>query len=122
MSGTNTGGTLNRLVWSVNYAVSGGAPVYGNAGLSLNTWSHVAVTKFGTTISLFINGNLDKTATVTATPTTSSAYKLYVGAASYDPTGTQRSLTGYIDDLRITKGVARYITNFTPPIARMPNQ
>jgi len=120
MSGTNIGGTLNRLIWGVNYGSGGGAPVYGNAGLSLNTWSHVAVSKSGTTISLFINGNLDKTATVTATPTTSSSYKLYLGAASYDPTGTQRSLTGYIQDARITKGYARYLYNFIPPDAAFP--
>lgn len=115
LTGSSAGGTLNRLVYGVNASASGGAPLYGVSGVPLNTWTHIAVTKFGTTVRFFINGNLDTSGTVTATPTVSSSYFFYVGTQAFDPTATTRQFAGYIDDLRITKGIARYTSNFTPP-------
>jgi hypothetical protein len=71
---------------------------------------------------VFINGNQDGSATSSATPTTTSSSRLYVGTGAYDPGSVNRTITGYIDDLRITKGVARYTANFTPPSAPFPTQ
>jgi hypothetical protein len=82
---------------------------------SLNAWTHVAVSYDGTTSRLFFNGVSQGTSTTALQSQTLSTW--YVGQR-YDGT---RPFNGYIDDLRITKGYARYTANFTPPTAALPN-
>lgn len=96
------------------YATTSTTGQKATTSLSLNTWSYVAWTRSGTTLRCFINGTLITTFTnsvVVANPTVG------VGATS---AGLYK-YAGYIDDLRITKGIARYTANFTPPTAAFPN-
>lgn len=83
--------------------------------VSLNTWTHVATTRSGTTIRLFKNGTLIKSGTDSTSWTQSGAR---VGVVF----GTTYPMKGYIDDLRITKGVARYTANFTVPDRAFPDK
>ena len=81
-----------------------------------NQWVHVAAVKNGTTLTLYQNGVSVASATQSATiidggKTTTVGYQLGQPTAMY--------WDGYIDDLRITKGVARYTANFTPPTAAL---
>ena len=90
-----------------------------NNSVALNTWAHLAVVRVGTTFTVYVNG------ISLGTATSSSAFNLSLTSGTYVGRwggGTNYEWVGYIDDLRITKGVARYVTNFTPPVARMPNQ
>lgn len=78
--------------------------------LTANTWHHVAATRSGTTLRLFVNG------VQRASRTDSSNYTiqgLYIGANANGADG----YLGYLDDIRITKGVARYTSNFDVPTA-----
>ena len=54
------------------------------------------------------------------TQTNSTAYNLSVTSTTIGSQGSSYVMTGYIDDLRITRGYARYTANFTPPTAPLP--
>jgi hypothetical protein len=84
--------------------------------LTTGSWIHIAVTRSSGTIRTFINGTQDKS--VSNTTTYNGTYDL-IGVWRYS--GSDFYLNGYIDDLRITKGIARYTTTFTPPTAALPD-
>ncbi len=110
---TNADNTVRLFVNSVDVITS-------SAVLTNNTWHHVAVCRSGTSTKLFING--------TQSGSTYTDTNNYLNGANRPVIGTQgvtlgaSVLNGYIDDLRVTKGVARYTANFTPPTAAFPNQ
>ena len=83
---------------------------------SANTWYHLAVSRQGTSLKFFVNGTQ---AGSTLTDSTNYTGTYLVVGALYD---TPYCIDGYIDDFRITKGVARYTANFTPPTSAFPNQ
>lgn len=82
-----------------------------------NQWNHVAVTRASGTLRIFVNGVQGFSGAVTGNLTAASL--IYIGGQNFSSPAT---MTGYIDDLRITKGVARYTANFTPPTAAFPDQ
>lgn len=86
---------------------------------SNNAWHHVAVTRSGSTLRLFVDGVQESSTTVSFTIATNNSGPLVIGGGAYAP--TTRSFSGYIDELRITKGVARYTANFTAPTAPFPD-
>jgi hypothetical protein len=103
---------------SITYHVgSTQAIVATNAMPSANTWYHLAVSRNGNSTKMFING-IQVGSTYTDT-TNYVAGPLYIGTNStfiFD-----RFWTGYIDDLRISKGIGRYTNNFTAPTSILAN-
>ncbi len=82
--------------------------------ITVGSWIHFALVRSGTTTVLYING----TALITLTSDSTNYSTPYIGlGAIYD--ATSYPLGGYIDDLRITKGYARYTTTFTPPTSAL---
>jgi hypothetical protein len=105
----------NQLTFNFNYS---GVIVAGASAIPINTWNHVAVTRVGNTFRLFLNGQINGTATSSNSQNTNAADVLYVGRSGFS---SDRIVTGYIDDLRITLGYARYWFNFQPPTRAFPN-
>lgn len=89
---------------------------YGTSNGSLNggnvptqTWAHLAITRSGNTWRLFVNGVIVSTQTISITLNNSTG-KLRVGASE----SGSYPFNGYVQDLRIYKGVAKYTQNFIP--------
>lgn len=82
-----------------------------------NTWTHIAVVRESTSIlKIYINGILSGTNSSAINGTLSTVELRIATNHLYT-----EDFNGYIDDLRITKGVARYTSNFTPPCRAFPN-
>lgn len=89
----------------------------GTSTIALNTWHHFALVKSGTSVNLYVNGVSEASGTA---PTMYEGNKpLLIGYQTGQPSSTY--FNGYIDDIRITKGVARYTANFTPPTLPFPD-
>jgi hypothetical protein len=99
------------------YGGSGTVIVTGTTAISATTWTHFAVVRNGSTITIYINGTAGGTATNSSFSDDTTA-PFEIGARAGNGS---IPFTGYIDDLRITKGYARYTSNFTPPTAAFPN-
>ena len=84
-----------------------------NSGIQQDTWHHVAFTRDSSNIPrLFVDGNLVATGGA-YTATFDNTMQLAIG--SYLGSSAGYVWKGYIDDVRITRGVARYTENFDPP-------
>jgi hypothetical protein len=89
--------------------VNGTVVITGSAAVALNTWTHIALQRSSGSTILFVNG-----AQSGSTYTDSNSYiqgPITVGA---NQSGAAQ-FTGYIDELRIEKGLAKYTPGgFTP--------
>lgn len=105
-----------RIGWQVALNGGGGPRIDSDAALPTGQFVHLAVTRLGGIVRMFVNGAVQLNTLSTAEVYTSK--KLRIGAAQGSPVNY---FVGYIDDIRITKGVARYTADFTPPTEAFPD-
>jgi hypothetical protein len=110
-----TNGTRIQLFNQVFYFYMTNSQFVQQAYTGSNEWVHLAITRSGSTGYAFVNGSLVSSTTANLAAGTTSAWRI----AEYG--GGGQPLEGLIDDLRITKGVARYTAAFTPPTEAFPD-
>ena len=81
-------------------------------------WTHVAVTRSGTTARFFINGIKEHEWTSSGEDLTAPSSNSYIGGNGNQ---NQDHLTGNISNFRIVKGTAVYTTSFKPPTEPLTN-
>ena len=87
-------------------SVGSGALITGSSAVALNTWTHLAIVRSGSTVTMYLNGTSVGSATNSANLGTQSFY-------INDPQGTFRH-NGYFSNVRMVKGTAVYTGSFTP--------
>ena len=118
-STTTTGTGLAFSSWN-----AGAATIYtSTVSVSQSQWHHVAATVTSGVRKLFLDGVLvsGTTTTVGAGYTTPNSLSSPLRVGMTANTIYPVALNGYIDGLRITKGVARYTADFTPSTEPFPN-
>lgn len=112
--GSEWNGYINR--WNASWRTDSvnNSPAFGGASaIPNNTWHHLALTKEGSTFTLWANGvQIMQRASAYWNPV--AAKQVFIG-------NSHRSfidgLDGRVDEVRITNGTARYTADFTPPTA-----
>ena len=104
----NTAGVLK-----FEYATGASTTVsIGTDTVSLNTWTHIAVVRNSTTVTVYVNGVASGSGTVSQSLGVSA-----VGSIARQTIGNAYRYIGYISNARVVIGTAVYTTAFTPPIA-----
>jgi len=109
---------FNISVLSFYYSTTGSNQPFVGASVSITpgTWYHIAVDRDASSVlRVYLNGTVVASATVAATFFNSNL-DLRIGS---DGSNT-RALQGQIDEVRITKGLARYAGAFTPQTEEFP--
>ena len=98
-------GDTDNAAWEVTLTTT--------SNLTSQNWHHIAIVRSGNNFYLYLDGTQEATATWAGT-IADDTEPFIIGS-----NGAGTDFTGYLSDIRITKGLARYTSNFTPPTAAL---
>lgn len=95
---------------------SGGTSYYAQSvgTISDTNWHHLALVRYGNTMTLYIDGVADGAVDVTGVTVSNSSNRFAIGRPGEYP---GQGFNGWIDEFRFVKGAAKWTANFTPPTA-----
>ena len=117
----NTANTTFGCLWSNSNGIY--LHTYSTAILNsavqptINVWQHVAYVRSSGTLKIYLNGSQIGSST-SFTADISSQVGWYVGKDGTHSASGAETFQGYMQDFRITRGYARYTSNFTPPTSQ----
>jgi hypothetical protein len=115
-SGIKTGNGVIQFFIAITNSINVGYTYVTTAG-----WQHIAITRSSGVVRMFASGVLLTNAIANDFQSVSIPVSLdsFIGRAWTD--FYTLDFSGYLDDIRITRGIARYTANFTPPTAPFPD-
>ena len=112
----------NYLAFRLNanvLSVAVGVEIEGSISISASTWTHVALVSDGNTATLYVNGVADGQDT-SVNQLGGDAYNVTIGCYRTTTDTKGQYFMGFIDELRVSKGIARWTSNFVPPTKEYP--
>ncbi len=125
-SGVNGGFQFRIDEWAggtITFSVTNGTTTSGRyqsaaSAFVDNQWNHIAaVRRYGIDFKLYINGvdvpNISGEVPITSTNFSVNSRDLMVGHETAYQSGNSAHMWGYLDEVRVSKGIARWTSNFT---------
>lgn len=109
-------------LWVNDY--SGGVPLCTSQSIiTYDSWNHLVISRSGTIIRLFYNGNLESQSTISSSLNFNMNIGSFrIGGGNWN--GINGDYNGFISNLRVLKGTALYTGSFIPPsreLKKIPN-
>jgi hypothetical protein len=101
---------------SISHNGSGvGGVMTSTDAMTAKQWHHVALTWDTSIYRIFLDGKMSSEVYVSSEPPFNPPTADLTMGARFMSSGVGQYLNGYMDDIRITKGLCRYTANFEPP-------
>lgn len=75
-----------------------------------DSWHHIAAIRTGTSLKFYVDGTMESSQILNGSNIQSSTFNALIGAESNEGWYFE----GYMDEIRISRGVQRWLSNFTP--------